>query len=236
MAAVYSLNAFLILPIGSMLANDVIYSDSILTVLLQYISEIAEVCAVSVCYAFMLVTLYNNGKTGRVFVIFGCITAYKYIANTAVSWIISGSVPETWVWDIVNVAYFTALELLQLYIIFLFVRSIIGRYTDERLVAQRVFEKTGETVNCEKAYPFKRHYDKNNCLLRSAYVCALVAFIAKLFGEVTNDILYIAAWGFPSEWQTWLYMPINYASRALFGVITYLTVYTAMNSMLKKQK
>ncbi len=233
-AVVYTLNALIISPIGIMLAADVVYADSVLPTLLAYIAEFTEICAISVCYAVMITRLYASQKSGILFAIFISATAYKYIANTAVSWILSGSIPSMWAWDVVNVVYFTVLELLQLTVVFLLARSIIGKYTDKRLLAQRVFEKTGESLPQSSPYPFERVYDKGNCLLRSAFICATVTFIAKLFGNVVSDVWAILTFGFPTEWQTWMYMLFSYASKALFGVIVYFTVYMTLQSFLKK--
>jgi hypothetical protein len=233
MAAIYSINAFLILPLVRMLASDIMYSGSFLLIVLEYFAEIIEVCAVSVCYAFMLATLYDGGKTGKIFAIFAGLTAYKNLATTAMMWIELGKVPELWVWDIVDDIYFTALELVLLLIIFQITKRIIGVYTDKREVAQRVLKKTGEMPELEVVYPFVRIYDRANCLLKSAGVCAIVTFIAKALGEVANDVLYIASSGFPKEGITWVYMIVNYVSKALFGVLVYITVCVSLNVMLK---
>ncbi len=234
-AAIYSLNALALLPIVRILSNDVIYSGSLLEYILTYFAEITEVAAVSVCYALMLAALYEKGNTNKVFLAFGALTAYKNLATTAVSWIESGKIGELWIWELVDDLYFTALELVLLLIIFLITRNIIGRYNDQAQIAQRVFNKTGEMPPFAEAYPFERFYDKNNCLLRSALVCAVATFAAKVTGEVANDALYIVSAGLPKEGMTWLYMVVNYASKALFGALVYLTVYAALGAMLKKK-
>ena len=236
MAVIYSINAFLILPFIRMLSNDIMYADSFLVIVLEYLAEIIEVCAVAVCYAMMLALLYDEGKVGRVFIIFSSVTVYKNLSITAMVWIESGKIPDLWVWDIVDDLYFTALELVLLLIIYAIVKRIIGRYTDKRLIAQRVFGKTGEPSELKRPYPFDRIYDGSNCLLRSAGVCALATFIAKVFGELANDIMYIVSAGFPKEGTTWIYMLLNYASKALFGVIVYLTVCVTLNIMLREEK
>ena len=236
MAAIYSINAFLILPLVRMLASDIMYSGSFLLIVLEYFAEIIEVCAVSICYAFLLATLYSEGKTRRIFVSFGLLTAYKNIATTAMIWIEAGKAGELWIWELVDDLYFTALELVLLLIIFQITKRIIGVYTDKREVAQRVFKKTGEMPELEVVYPFVRIYDRANCLLKSAAVCALVTVIAKALGEVANDVLYIASSGFPREGITWVYMIVNYVSKALFGVLVYITVCVSLNVMLKDEK
>ena len=235
-AAIYSLNAFVLLPIARILSNDVIFAGSLLVFILTYFAEIIEVAAVSVCYALMLAAMYKKENTGKVFLVFGSLTAYKNLATTAASWLESGTVGEFWIWELVDDLYFTALELVLLLIIFLISRNIIDRYNDEALIAQRVFNKTGEMPPFVEAYPFERFYDKTNCLLRSAFVCAVATFVAKVLGEVANDVLYIVSAGLPDEGITWIYMLVNYASKALFGIVVYLTVYTALGAILRKKQ
>jgi hypothetical protein len=236
MAVIFSINAFLILPLVRMLANDVVYADSVLVVALEYASEIIEVVAISVCYALMLSALYDNRKISVPFIIFASLTAYKNLATTAMLWWEAGGIPGLWIWDIVDDIYFTALELLLIYIIYLFARRIIVRYTDQRLIAQRVHEKTGEAVHINPVYPFKRVYDRENCLLQAVLVCAVATFIAKLGGELANDLMYIIVYGLPKEGITWLYMLVNYVSNALFGIIVYFAVYASLDMMLKKSR
>ncbi|MBR3879419.1 MAG: hypothetical protein IKJ24_04765 [Clostridia bacterium] len=236
MAVIYSINAFLVLPVVRMLTNDVIYADSFFVVILEYIAGIMEVCAVSVSYALLLSALYEGQRTRGAFVIFASLTWYKNLATTAVLWWEAGGISDLWIWDIVDDIYFTALELLLFYIIYAISRRAIGRYTDQRLIAQRVYEKTGEMAPIKPVYPFERVYDKTNCLLYAALVCAVATFIAKLGGELANDVMYIVAYGLPKEGITWLYMIINYVSKALFGVIVYFSVYISLDTMLKKGK
>jgi len=235
MTAIYTMNSLVISPLATVLSSDVVYSDTILPILLQCVAEFSELCAIAVCYAVMLLTLYHSESAGRIFVIFGLATAYKYTGNTLTFWALSGSVPKLWIWDALNIIYFTALELAQLLVIFLFVRVIIGKYTEKTLVAQRVYEKTGERAEPEAVYPFKVFYSKDNCILRSAYVCALVTFIAKLCGTVADDVWTIIAYGMPSEGMTWVYMAINYISKAIFGLVVYMVIYTVLQSMLRRE-
>ena len=241
-AVIYSLNCFVISPITSGLLNDVIYSESFLPTLLGYFNELTELAAVSFCYAVMIMTVYRQekGKCASVFIVFISATLYKYLANTAMAWILNGSVPKLWGWDIVNVFYYTVLELLQLFIVYLFVKRIISGYTDKRHIMERALEKVGEDerVRAEKVedvYPFKSVFDLNNCLLKSAFVCAVVMLVAKLLGALLSDIWLIVVYGAPEDGITWLYMAINYLSRIIMGVISYLIVYVSMTVLAKKQ-
>ena len=239
-AVIYSLNCFVISPATSGLLNDVIYSESFLPTLLGYFNELTELAAVSFCYAVLILTVYREGKCQcvSVFIVFICATLYKYLANTAMAWVLNGNVPKLWGWDIVNVFYYSVLELLQFFVVYLLVKRIIIKYTDKRLVMERALEKVGEdererAEKVEEIYPFKKVFDLSNCLLKSAFVCSVVMLVAKLLGALLSDIWLIVAYGAPEDGITWLYMAINYLSRIIMGVISYLVVYLSMTVLAK---
>ena len=237
----YSLNCFVILPVRNMLANDVIFASNLLVSnIFNVLSQLAEVVAISVFYATLFLLIYRCGEKrgGKAFIVFAAATVYKYLANTAVSWIYDGSIPATWVWDVINVVFFTALEMLQMLVIFLISRGLISAYNEKREIRLKAAEKIGYTSDeyAEGAYPFKMLYDRSNCLLRSALVCAAVTVIAKGIGSLLSDIWLIAMYGFPEVATTWVMMLIGYGMKVIFGVGTYFVTVCAMNVLGKKDQ
>lgn len=237
-AVVFSINSLLISPAIKVISNDILYSDTLLPVLLSYLREVFELAAISVFYAVMICILYKCGK-GRMkalFILFAAAAAYKYLASTVMSRVMSGSITSSWALDISNVLFFTLLEFLQLVIIYCLIRPEIEHFNAKRALAEKKLSVLGDstdvTVPC--AYPFGKLYDKENCLCRSAFVCALVIFIAKLFGDAVSDIWVIIYGGFPSEWVTWVLMAVNYLSKVIFAGIAYLIIYGVMSLLLRK--
>ncbi len=236
----YSLDCFVILPVRNMLASDIIYaSNLVITNLLSLVSELVEVVAISVFYAALLWVVYRCGsKRGAVMLlIFAAATVYKYAANTAVSWAYDGSVPSSWVWDVVDVVFYTALEMLQMTVVFIFIKSVIMGYTERRDIRLRAAMKAG----CEsgevsdEVYPFNCLYKKSNCLLRSAFICAVITVIAKGIGTIISDVWLIALYGLPKDASTWLLMAVNYISKVLFGFVVYFVTVWAMNLLNDKK-
>lgn len=233
-AVIYSLNSLVLLPIGRILTSNVIYANSVLPMAIGYIAELLEGVAVALFYGLALIAIYRGKKSGVVFIAFASLTAYKYLADMAMEWVESGKVSELWIWEIIDVIYFTALEALLLLIVFALSRKIMSGYTDQKLLAERVFEKTGEAIEYFRVYPFEKLYDKSNCLLRAVMVCALATVVAKLLGDVVSDVAYIVSYGFPKQGITWVYMILNYASKLIFGIVSYLTIYLFLNKTLKE--
>lgn len=233
----YTLNCFVILPVRNMLASDVIFASNILlTNLLALLIELVEVAAISVFYATLLLVLYRFGEKRGVgmLAVFWVATVYKYAANTAVSWIEDGSIPSAWAWDIVNVVFYTALEMLQLLILFAFVKGAIVAHADARDMRNRAILKSGGEAESDGVYPFSRLYDKSNCLLRSASICAVVTVVAKCIGSLISDIWLIALYGFPEEPGTWLMMAVNYLTMVIMGVVVYFVTVASMNVLYEK--
>ena len=230
----YSLNCFLILPVRNMLASDVLFASNLVVInLLSLVGELLEVTAISVFYAVMLWVIYRYGSksaTGTI-TLFVVATVYKYAANTAVSWIYDGSIPTTWAWDIVDVLFYGALEFLQLLIIFAFVKGVITQYTEKRDLILRVAAKSDSdtTSVLECVYPFDCLYKRSNCLLRSAFICAVVTVISKEVGALVSDVWLIAVYGLPEDAVTWLHMLVSYVSKVLLGFVVYFVTVCAMN-------
>lgn len=233
----YSLNCFVILPVRNMLASDIIFASSILlTNLISLLVELIEVAAMAVFYAALLLTLYRCGarKGAGMIGIFAAVTAYKYAANTAISWILDGSVPYLWGWDIANILFFVALEMLQLLILFALVKKVIISYTEARDLKIRAIVKTGGEAEADGVYPFVRLYEKTNCLLRSALICAVVTVIAKCIGSLISDIWLIVLYGLPEDHGTWILMAGNYVSMAILGAVVYFVTVAGMNTLFEK--
>ena len=76
----------------------------------------------------------------------------------------------------------------------------------------------------------------SNCLLKSAFVCAVVIFVAKLFGALVSDVWLIIVYGAPKDAVTWLYMLLNYLSRIIIAAIAYLAVFISMTFLMKNTK
>ncbi len=231
-AVAYSLMCYVLPYIIYELDSNILYSDTPIPTLLSYLRSLAELFAISFSYAVMICLLYRGEKGGTrpVFWLFLVSSVYKHLSNTVMTWIFAGSIPSSYIWDIADVVFFTALEFLQILVIYFVVKDVISRYKDSFAARQRV------SADAAGAYPFKCIYDKGNCLLRSIYVCAIVTFVAKLGGALISDVWTMIAYGLPRENITWLLMLLNYASKLLFGAVTYIVVYVSVSKLLKSHK
>lgn len=236
-AVAYSLNCFLISPLTTIISNNVVFSETVVPRLLEFLGGLIELIAISFCYATLLMSIYKWETQGvsKVFVTFTVATFLKYLVTVVIGWVDEGSVPLMWLLDLVYVLFYTLLELVPLFIIYKICSRIIIKYTDEHNFIKKIADKGGAEMP-RQAYLFDKVYDKKNCLLRSAYVCAIVTLISKLAGRALSDIMIIIDSGLPNEPITLLKMLIAYISMVIFGVMCYMFVYYSISLLSTKLK
>ena len=203
-AIAYSVYCFGILPLYFSLDANVDFSRGVLPDLVGYLGVAVENFAIFVFYGVLIYGIYRFGyrMIGGSFGVFAAASVYKYLVNVIMSWVREGAVPSTWGWDLINVVYYAAFEILMLWIVVAIVRRIIAR-------------SRGQEIDLSKLY------DRSNCLMRSALACALVTLGVKLFGNVVNDVAFIVVYGFDDYFSMIGGVLLNYLSAAILGVICY---------------
>jgi hypothetical protein len=229
-AVLYALCCFVISPLYASAISDIAYASGALPTLLSYLSNILTILAISVSYAVIILGKYRFGvkSFGGGIVIFIVATAAKYTANMIISWISEKSIPVSWLWDVFDVLFYSALECFQLLVFVLIINKILGDYTERRMLLRKANSTLGNDVAENDPLVFTRIYDKSNCLQRCALVSALVVLISKAAGSLINDIWMIVIGGFPKEPITVVMMVVTYLSSVIFGVICYIAVTIAV--------
>lgn len=221
MGIAYTLCCFAISPLLVYIGNDIAFEGTVLPILLDYVGRLVEIVAISAAYAVLICGAFRlapeNFKLG--IVVFAVATLYKYTANVTMDWIINGSVPAGWIWDVVNVLFYTALEMVQLLIVWAIIKHFAARIISGGSVAW---------------YPFDRFYDKNNPCLRAAFFSSLTVFLSKIFGRVINDIYSLIIWGLPQKGITWVIMAAEYVFEMIFGLLCYVVIIFTLTKLMDK--
>lgn len=223
-AVLYALYCFVLSPLYAAAKSNAAFDGTLLPDVLYYLGRIAELLAISVSYGAMIYGIYrlSLSRVKLVPIIFLIATLMKYSSNMAVSWILSGGVSEEWLWDIINVLFYTALEVTQLCVVILFVNSVIKKQ-------KRRDNALAGTGNESEIYPFRKIYDKKNCLMRSAMISAVIVLVSKIFGQVVSDLYYIIVSGLPTRVNTVIMMLVSYTSNLVFCAVCYfVAVFTVM--------
>ena len=199
---------FVLEPIYDGAGSNVAVSEW-LPVVMYYVCRAVEVLSIFVTYAIAIYGAYKFGARsfGGIIGIFAASTLVKYLFKTAVIWSYSGAVPLLWYMDLIDVAYFTALEVIQL----LAAWALIAR------VASGKASEGGEVE-------FKRLYDKKNTLMRAALCASIVVLAADLITRLFDDIMTILMYGAPERFITVVMMATSYLSTLVFGAICYLVL------------
>lgn len=203
----YGLYCFVLSPIYFSLNSNVAFYDTVLPVIVQYAGIALELVAVSVLYGALIWEMFKMGKSDvRPFVsVFAVATALKYSSNVVVTWITYGIIPRTWIWDVANVVFYTALEMIQLWIVIAILKALMS--------------KEG---NCD--LPFSSLWNRGNKLMKGALACGIITVAVKAFGRFCDDLWAIIISGLPNRPITYLLMLLSYASTILLGVICYAVV------------
>ncbi|MBE6684185.1 MAG: hypothetical protein E7592_00865 [Ruminococcaceae bacterium] len=221
LAAIYTLNGLVISPIYIGVINNIMYDGSALVDILFYLRRLLELAAVAAAYAVMIYGIYRftlSGFRGGVGIFIGA-TLYKYATNVVVDWVNNGSIPTTWLVDILYILFYTTLELLQLSLVLAIVCALISRHEK----AVEFCKKVGKTHLIPEIFPFKKLYDKENCLLRSVLACSIVILLINLITQAINDILTIEKILDP------LLMIVAYLAEIVLAVICYFVMYVTIN-------
>lgn len=203
-AVAYSIYCFAVMPLYFSLAADVDFANGFLPNAIGYLGLAIENVAIFAFYGIMVYGIYCFGYYGfrGIVGVFCAATVYKYSANMIMSWVRSGAIPSTWIWDIVDVVYYTVLELVMLWIIIAIVRRLIAR-------------------SREQTPTFGKLYDKTNPLMRSALVCSIVTVCVKVFGNLINDVIFIVEYGVVQYFASCISVILNYLAVLLLGVVCY---------------
>lgn len=199
---------FVLEPIYTSSSSNVAVMDW-LPIVMYYVCRAVEILSIFITYAIAIYGVYKFGARSfcGMIGIFAASTIVKYLFKTAVIWSYSGAVPLLWYMDLVDVAYFTALEVIQLLVAW----ALIAR------VASGKAREDGEVV-------FRRLYDRENRLMRAALCASIVVLAADLITRLFDDIMTILMFGAPERLMTVVLMVMAYLSTLIFGAICYLVL------------
>lgn len=235
----YAVCCFLLSPLLSVLAEDVVFADTILPMFVDVVKDAIEIAAISVCYSAIIYCIYCFGSRPafKIAIVFFIATFFKYTVNVAVSWMLGGEMTELWAWDIVNIVFYTLLESAQLIILFFISKGIIEAHQKKITYSASSGNTVREKADLdENILPFKRLYDRNNCLIKAALVCGIVTAAVKSVGMLLGDLWLIIAYGAPKDPMTIVKMLLNYASGIIPGVLCYFVIWIMVSMFSSKFK
>lgn len=222
-AVLYSLNSFIIEPFYISALYNIEYDGSVLLDVLDYLSDIVEMLALSLFYAVLAYAMYRlgNKKVRGMILLFIAANMYKYTCNVIMTWVDEGRVPLEWYIDLLNAVFFTAAEMISFAIVWLIMYGFIQSYR----ARQESLIKVGKS---ERVFPLVGIYNKKNCLMNSALWTSVAILILKLFGQLINDIVTV------KEILNVHLMLLSYGSNIIFGILCYFTMILTLITLDEK--
>lgn len=229
------LNTFLLVPLYTSLEADVVYKDSILTVIIDYAQDLLDLCAFSVSYALIIFSmLLLTGCQTRLTILiyallfFAQIPIKIFVINPIMYGSI-GSITEIII-DFIYLTVYFVLQMLQLLVVYLFSRTDSGRY--KQYVDSLDSSKTSSQSTLEKILPFSKIFNWDNPLQRSAAKMSMLIFGIKIFTRMVNDITY----GAPESLGEALIMCVYYISDIIYGIVAYLIAVCVISAVYERLK
>lgn len=224
----YSIYCFVLLPLNTYFDSNIVYADTLLPTVMEFIYTTVELFALSFGFASVIYITYRFGyaKCKRIFVIIFVASLYKYVANTVVAWIDGGFHSDELLSDILNVVIYTSLDILQALIVGFIAYKIIKKFDDRYGVAKKSAEKLNENYPERDAgvYPFAGLFDFKNPLLKSAFSGGILVAAVKMLMRLWYDIIYTFYYGLPGGFTEVLFIISNYLFDCIAGVLCYFII------------
>lgn len=232
---------FAVVPSYISTSKNVIYSDSLIPLLLFILKNILEAVISSLLIAFTVYGIYieNSHKTNgerALIPFFGFFASvilllFKFGLNIF-SAIISGDSPEF------SDILLGLIDPLTEIVILLVVTLVADNLTKKHFVRARELKKASKYVSGvlyderDTVYPFKSFLDLKNVILCPIFIGVIILTFTILIQRIITDI----GLGAPTHFDEVKEMVIYYLCDIIEGIITYTAAYFAASFLLKKYR
>lgn len=205
--------------------TDISFMIPVLIDIVPYATDLCELIGILVAYTAILFAQRSSSPAQqRGYIIsFLVLTVYKYIAKIIVTIITDGSLPAVkspLVDLLLNVLLPLALEIAQLVIVLLIIKTVMRR-ANEFICEKKALEGKLEGYHFDDEalfFPFTALINLQNPLQRSALWIGLVITVSKAAQLLINDI----SIGPPQDAADLLWMLLYYSMCAVLGFASYL--------------
>lgn len=233
------LNNAVVIPVYTMLEADVSYSGTLLTVVIKYFQDFVDLFAFTSAYAMIIFSsLILRGRKTRFVVLFYTVTYFLLIPliKILMNAVIFGSVgtPEQLFIDVIYLAVYFALYLLQLLAIYMFATTDSSKYLSsiEALKGSPDAKKRELAAKSESILPFSRLINWYNPLQRSAVKMSALITGIKVGTRIVSDI----SFGAPESFGEVMIMVVYYLSDFLYGAVAYIVALLVMHLLFERLK
>ena len=197
-AVLFSLYCFVLAPLYTYMCADIIYAVTVLPEILDFLISVVDLIAYSICFSTIIYSIYHYKLRGskKIIATVSIAMLLKYVANFVMTIVTDGGIILQ---DISSVVVFFLLDMIWLTIITFAANSTIKEYIDV------------------PAFPFKKLFDLENPLGRSAFTMAMIMGGVHMATRIIYDVFY----GLPSSFVDALWMAIYYFSDVVSAFVMY---------------
>ena len=232
------LNNLIIIPIYATLEADVVYSGSLLTIVIKYLQDFFDLLAFSSAYALIIFSaLLLDGKRSRFIALFYAITYLLVIpVKMLMNVVIYGSLGSTSqiIIDVIYLGVYFVLYLLQLLAVYIFAATDSSRYISslEALRASKRDKARQRAENIGSVLPFSKFIDWYNPLQRSAVKMSALITAIKVGTRIINDV----SVGAPESFGEVMIMVVYYLSDFIYGAVAYIVAIFVISLFFERLK
>ena len=232
------LNNLIIIPIYATLEADVVYSGSLLTIVIKYLQDFFDLFAFSSAYALIIFSaLLLDGKRSRFIALFYAITYLLVIpVKMLMNVVIYGSLGSTSqiIIDVIYLGVYFVLYLLQLLAVYIFAATDSSRYISslEALRASKRDKARQRAENIGSVLPFSKFIDWYNPLQRSAVKMSALITAIKVGTRIINDV----SVGAPESFGEVMIMVVYYLSDFIYGAVAYIVAIFVISLFFERLK
>ena len=225
------LNITCLTPLYFSLENNTVYRGTAITITLKYISDLFDLIAFGSVYAMMIFSLVLLRKrvTAIIAIAYCALLLFKIPARLLMNIPLYGTfgTKEEIIADLISLSFYFILELLQFFLVFIFVSICASSYL--RSVAI-LTQKNKTSPQVKHILPIKKYVDWYNPLLRSAIYSSIVITVFKFIARIITDI----DAGAPSSFGEVMIIIINYITDAAYGFAAYILAILIFNLLFEK--
>ena len=232
------LNNLIIIPIYATLEADVVYSGSLLTIVIKYLQDFFDLLAFSSAYALIIFSaLLLDGKRSRFIALFYAITYLLVIpVKMLMNVVIYGSLGSTSqiIIDVIYLGVYFVLYLIQLLVVYIFAATDSSRYISslEALRASKRDKARQRVENIGSVLPFSKFIDWYNPLQRSAIKMSALITAIKVGTRIINDV----SVGAPESFGEVMIMVVYYLSDFIYGAVAYIVAIFVISLFFERLK
>lgn len=230
---IFSLITFLLTPIYTFVASDIVTGVTILPDAIKIILNLLEISAFAFCYSLIIFSTVTSSKKKALSLCIIYISAcfIRRAASLLVTLFVDGYIIST---DVFSVLLYFILEVVQVFIVFIMARSVAKKHILASTGIKSSAVKDGGVIGIigNRSFSFTGVYSRSNPFQNCALKAGALIAIIKIFTRIVYDIDY----GAPQSLSDGLTMAIYYISDIFICVIFYVLSWLILSGLVKKHQ